>query len=353
MNAPFAFDVNEIMTKHDCFKKYKQVQSVLISGETEKSEPKFSIVIPTYKRVETLSDTIQSCLNQTGEIDYNVIVVDNNPERNDATELYIASLNNPKIKCYKNAENIGMTGNWNRCIELCEGEYAVLLHDDDILSSTYLFNVLRVLSKYPSADVLYVGRKVWRQNKGAARPQMADSGRRYPLFKATFINCLLPKSHVPTGLVLKKNSCIALGGFDERTYPSPDYYFFSYAVANGLSVYVYTKPLFTYRYSVNESLKEDTKLDFVRSTAPLHYWLMDRLSLPRFLGKHLLNLMHNIGLGYCKPETVRHAELQGISFSKILLTKGFLRKLYCLYNKVPMFIIKRYIYRKSIALDIL
>ena len=130
-------DVNEMMEIHNYFKQYEHVQSILICGAGEKTNVKFSIVIPTYKRVETLKDAIQSSLNQDGEHDYNIIIVDNNPIRDDETESFIKGLGSPKVKYYKNSTNIGMTANMNRCIELSEGEYAVLLHDDDIRCLLY------------------------------------------------------------------------------------------------------------------------------------------------------------------------------------------------------------------------
>lgn len=346
-------EVIEMMAIHDNFKKYEHVKSTLVYGPEIKKECKFSIVIPTYKRVETLNDAIQSCLSQRGINDYNIIVVDNNPNRGDATELYITKLSNPKVKYYKNTDNVGMTGNWNRCVELCEGEYAVLLHDDDILFPDYLSNISKIVSKHQEVDILYVGKSIWHQNCGENQPQMLDDNKRYPLYKASIIMCLFTHNHAPTGMTLKKNIFLSSGGFDERCYPSADYWFYSYAVENGLGVYNYAKPLFAYRYLVNESLNQETQLSFVLVTYPLRKWLLEKMNSHLLIRKSLMLVMNNFGLRWCTPETIRNADIDDISYSKILCKKGILRNAFLYTQKLIMVLMKRYIYRRRSAVDLI
>ena len=52
---------------------------------------------------------------------------------------YISHYKN--VLYYKNASNLGMGGNWNRCIELANADWVVLLHDDDMLCENYLKTV--------------------------------------------------------------------------------------------------------------------------------------------------------------------------------------------------------------------
>lgn len=344
-------EVSDIMKVHNNFQQYEHVQSMLICGSNEKMEYTLSIVIPTYNRVETLRDTVQSCLNQKGLYDYDIVVVDNNPDRDDDTERYITELNSPIVKYYKNAENIGMTGNWNRCVELCDGKYAILLHDDDLLPPDYLLNIFDVLKKYHDVDIIYVGKRIWHQDCGERPPMLVTNNKRYPLYKLSLINCLLPRNIVPTGMMLKKNSFCLLGGFDERCYPSADFWFCSYAVVNGLNAFYYAKPLVTYRYFMNESLKEDTRLGFVLVTYPLRKWLLDNINLPSFIRRWLMLIMNNIGLGYCKRETLINAAINDIPHSTLLLSKyESVRKMFALLHKIIMGVIKRYLYRPSVAI---
>lgn len=80
--------------------------------------------------------------------------MDNNPERGCETEkLMMSYSNNPMISYYKNADNLGMVGNWNRLFTLAKGKYVVMLHDDDLLLPTFLSECVK-LAKRLNADLI-------------------------------------------------------------------------------------------------------------------------------------------------------------------------------------------------------
>lgn len=43
--------------------------------------------------------------------------------------------------------------NWNKCIELSQGEYLVLLCDDDLLMPNFVSSLLMLVKKYPNCNV--------------------------------------------------------------------------------------------------------------------------------------------------------------------------------------------------------
>lgn len=93
-----------------------------------------TIAIPTYNSERFISETIDSVLNQTIQIKKILIVDDNS---SDAT---IDICNRLKVKCsddlievFENNTNCGYQKNWNRCFELCNTRYLVILHHDDLL----------------------------------------------------------------------------------------------------------------------------------------------------------------------------------------------------------------------------
>ena len=53
------------------------------------------------------------------------------------------------MKYYKNEKNIGMYGNWNRCIELSNGEYLTILNDDKASPLNWRVNKAK-LNKLPA-----------------------------------------------------------------------------------------------------------------------------------------------------------------------------------------------------------
>ena len=106
------------------FGKYKNVKSRLIIGERQRIDPEFSILIPTYNRLELLEEAIDSAINQSiSNSKFEIIIVDNNPEPNIEIENMIRAKKCKNLSYFKNETNIGMVGNWNRCIELASGKW--------------------------------------------------------------------------------------------------------------------------------------------------------------------------------------------------------------------------------------
>lgn len=115
---------------------------------------KFSIGIPAYK-AKYLEECINSVLDQT-YTDFEVIIInDKSPE---ALKDIIKKYNDPRITYYENDFNIGaenVVDNWNKCLEYAEGEFFILLGDDDILNPNYLSEFIKLMNKYPELDIYH------------------------------------------------------------------------------------------------------------------------------------------------------------------------------------------------------
>ena len=260
------FDVKDAFRIKDNFAKYKNVKSTLIKGN-DSYISKFTICIPTYKRVKTLRDTIESCINQVEFEDYVIIVCDNNPEREDETEQYITSLDDKRLLYYKHEKNIGMYGNLNRLYELSKSEYTVCIHDDDILFPHFLQITNNITTKYDNIDVLFPRKTRWKENDSMPRPQESIY-RKKTIRKVTLYDMLMGNEFPPTGFIAKTSKILEIGGFDEIFYPSSDYYFNVKAIKN-LNVYELSQPLYLYRWSINTTLKLETLLGFLEMDIPL------------------------------------------------------------------------------------
>ncbi len=89
---------------------------------TQGTAPLVSIGIPVYNGGKYLEETLDSILNQTFT-DFEVIVSDNASTDNtrEIVEAYAAK--DPRVRYYRNAENIGAAPNYNRTFELSRGKY--------------------------------------------------------------------------------------------------------------------------------------------------------------------------------------------------------------------------------------
>lgn len=131
------------------FHKYDNVNSLLVWGKHPET-PKFSIIIPTYKRYDFLKQSLYSAVNQKTVFDYEIVISDNDAEGEKSGKILelINKVNSDKVVYYKNEKNIGIYGNTLRAAQLAHGRYVVLLNDDDLLHSRYLEIVNAFIEKY-------------------------------------------------------------------------------------------------------------------------------------------------------------------------------------------------------------
>jgi glycosyltransferase involved in cell wall biosynthesis len=106
------------------------------------SHPKFSIVIPTRNRAQTLQYAIKTCLNQDFE-DYEIIVSDNfsTPE----TQQEVEKFNEDRIVFVRTNQPLAMSENWEYAISHIHGEYVILIGDDDGLLHNSLSHLDKVI----------------------------------------------------------------------------------------------------------------------------------------------------------------------------------------------------------------
>jgi glycosyltransferase involved in cell wall biosynthesis len=100
-------------------------------------KPIISVCVPTYNGSEFLQECIESILLQTF-LDFELIIVD---DRSSDLTLEIAeeyAARDSRIVIVRNPENLGLVGNWNRCIELAKGEWIKFVFQDDIIEPTCL-----------------------------------------------------------------------------------------------------------------------------------------------------------------------------------------------------------------------
>lgn len=96
-----------------------------------------SVIIPVKNRVNTVSQAIQSALNQDAPFRYNVIVIDNHST--DGTTEAVAALaaaNPSVIHILPQEKTLGIGGCWNKGLMHPQcGRYAIQLDSDDLYSS--------------------------------------------------------------------------------------------------------------------------------------------------------------------------------------------------------------------------
>ena len=92
------------------------------------TEPRVSVVIPTYNRARLLPRAVGSVLAQTFE-DWELIIVDDGSD--DDTPDVIAGFEDARIRCIRHERNLGVSAARNTGIAAARGEYVTWFDDDD------------------------------------------------------------------------------------------------------------------------------------------------------------------------------------------------------------------------------
>lgn len=113
---------------------------------------KFSVLLPTRNRLNLLAYAIETVIRQDYS-DWEIIISDNCSEED--IENYIVSLNDLRIKYYCTEEFIPVTENWNNALAKSDGDYVIMLGDDDCLMQGYFSKLKKIIEDYDSPDLIY------------------------------------------------------------------------------------------------------------------------------------------------------------------------------------------------------
>lgn len=243
------------------------IPSHLIYGELAETPPLYSIMIPTYRRANLLRQSIDSALNQNTLDSYEIVVVDNDFEIDSKTDALMKEYCSrfPNVCYYRNEKNLGMSGNWNRCIELCRSEWFCLLHDDDILKENYLVEVSKI-AKQTDGGIIGVYKDILDERIDAAKKSTVEKSSGLSAFIDLFIR-LRKKAPInfkfrdaakmifipPMCNFIHVETAKMVGGYPKKFYPNDDAVFFVKMLYHSRAMYLPEK-LFNYRILDNISL---------------------------------------------------------------------------------------------------
>src|SRR5437899_1718931 len=108
------------------------------------SAPLVSILVPVHNRRELLPSCLRSALAQTGQ-DFEIVVVDNASTDGTWEVCQTFAKADPRVRIFRNPENIGPVRNWQRSFKYAQGRYGKLLFSDDLMAPDYLEKTLPFL----------------------------------------------------------------------------------------------------------------------------------------------------------------------------------------------------------------
>ncbi len=117
-----------------------------------------SICIPTFNRVKSLDNCLNSILISKNHVDnfhFEICVSDNNSGQD--TEKIIRKYSQDlNIKFHKNKENYGFAINGIKAVSMAKGKYSWMIGDDDLILPETLLKVKRILSNNLDKDYFFI-----------------------------------------------------------------------------------------------------------------------------------------------------------------------------------------------------
>jgi hypothetical protein len=145
------------------------------------SHTKLTIAIPFFQGTGYLRQAIDSVLRQS-EPAWQLLVCDDASPETDVRHL-VLGYGDPRIRYVRNERNLGMVGNWNRCLDQAQTDLVTLLHADDQLLDCYVAMMSEAAERHSGAVALFCRARIIGED-GRSRFSFPD------VYKRLLAECL-------------------------------------------------------------------------------------------------------------------------------------------------------------------
>jgi glycosyltransferase involved in cell wall biosynthesis len=217
----------------------------------------FSILIPSYNRPQYIDECIRSCLTNSGS-DVEIIVGDDaSPLHIEIQSILKPYINHNNVRFIQNQKNLGWSKTRNLLIENANGEWVILLGDDDRLKSGALSCLRKWVQKSPSDNLYAFGYDVIDEEGCYVYSRRGCREKKYSVqsksdWKELFYYDALPMwSHHPFSLCCKKRIAEKLR-YDGNAGIADDVHFLLRFLASGESLSVIPESLIEWRRPITK-----------------------------------------------------------------------------------------------------
>lgn len=252
----------------DSFQYIKEVKTDLLYGRPAQTNVFLSVVIPTYNRNEIFKSSLLSVLKQKlSDIEWEVLVIDNTPLDNGCTPALeiVREINDDRVLYYHNEKNIGSGYSWNRAVELARGKWITFLHDDDLLYSNALCNIVEQIQSESDQLGFIYGTRTFFSNENDVN--LDYEKRCIPIQltrKAAIIRYFTDTGAPSCGTTISKEAYCYAGGINKDFGPVADAVL-SYQIMKRYRVVTSAYILGAYRWGVNETLNVQTVVNLIKT----------------------------------------------------------------------------------------
>lgn len=242
------FKVDELNYKEWMLKNQPTLEELEQQTYTKfKFEPKISILVPLYKTpLKFLQDLIESVKEQT-YTNWELCLSDGSGEPNSVLSKALRKYgkDDTRIKIIINENQMRISENTNKAMEISTGDYITFADHDDLLSKNALFEFVKAINENLEVDVLY-----------SDEDKISMDGKDYfePHFKTDFnIDLLCSMNYICHMFMVKRNIVDKVGYLRSEFDGAQDYDFVLRCVEVAEKVYHIPKVLYHWRTHKNST----------------------------------------------------------------------------------------------------
>lgn len=235
-----------------------------------------SIAIPTYRRHNLLDRALRSILSN--EALHGIIVRVYSNDFTDALSREVTETIAPHFQArgatlnyIAHPQNVGMAGNWNACIAQAPTPWVCLLHDDDELCPNYIHTMQRAIPGVHERTIVIAGANHYINSTGhiVSAPRRIFAPRHETICRVSRLQLIAGLPINNAGWLINVRNFAAVGKFDHTWHPIFDYEFLWRSHCLRYNIYKVSTTVARYRIDTGDSLRDETKLGFVRREADL------------------------------------------------------------------------------------
>lgn len=182
-----------------------------MTAPTPPAATTFTVVVPTYNRVQLLLRTLESVRQQTFPA-LEVLVVDDSSTDGTAEEVERLG---PPFRVIRPTEKLRVSAARNAGIKEASGDYIAFLDDDDLMFPWTLETYRGVIERHPGVSVITSnGMSFSEEAEWAAQARGPLDARYFADYLAYANNPEQPGWLIPTGVVMRADVARLGGGFD-------------------------------------------------------------------------------------------------------------------------------------------
>jgi glycosyltransferase involved in cell wall biosynthesis len=180
-----------------------------------------SVTIPVFNRAHLVGHTIESVLVQSFQ-DFDLLVVDDASTDNTVAVVQDYARHDERIAFQINPKNLGLTRNWNKCLDLAAGPLVQILLSDDIIDADYLQLVSDVFEEHPGLGFVAASCRYINSEGAVMHPGKAVAPQLYHAGDEAVLALLVGGFPHVSSIVMRRDCYLELGKYNEQIWHGPD-----------------------------------------------------------------------------------------------------------------------------------